>query len=65
MRQTGRDVLSQSSEQLIESGEHLPLEDSAEQLVASLPMQLDGALANICPTGDVVDGDPPVAEAEQ
>jgi hypothetical protein len=49
----------------LERLEHLPLEDRLEQVIAGLPMQVDGALADVGVACDVVDGDPPVAVAEQ
>src|SRR6266536_3208527 len=52
-------VVQQGLDQLLERLEPLPFEDRPEELVAGLPVQVDGAL------GDVVDGDAPVAVAEQ
>jgi hypothetical protein len=61
----GSRVLPQDPEQFGERLEHLPLEDRPEQVIAGLPVQVDGALADVGVAGDVVDGDPPVAVAEQ
>ena len=61
----GSRILPQGPEQLLERLEHLPLEDRPEEVIAGLPVQVDGALADVGVAGNVVDGDPPVAVAEQ
>nr|BFE81161.1 hypothetical protein GCM10020093_037620 [Planobispora longispora] len=65
MQQAPARILSQRLPQLVERVADLALEDRAEQLLAGLPVQVDGALADVRPGGHVVDGHPPVAVARQ
>ncbi len=58
-------VLLQCPQQPADRFAHLPLEDRGEQLLPGLPVQVDGALADVGAAGDIVDGHPPVAVAQQ
>lgn len=56
---------AQRAAQFVDSGEDLTGEDRAEQLLAGLPVQVDGAFADGGPGGHVVDGHVAVAAAGQ